>query len=240
MELNYIDYLANFHPNIFRRAAARYKLAFTAVLIAGAIIFRSIFLLAAIYFFMLLLIFLLRLPVFKIWLFSLYPLIFTAIFIYASFSGLESVLMTALKVLSISLAVVFLICTTSYPKIFHSLGHFLPQLVSAGLYMTYRAIFIFLNLVSNLFDALKLKGGWNRHRPLNSLKSLSLVFGFLFIKSIDLGQKMTDIMRLRGFSGKIHYHEKSAHWRDLVEPANLLVIFLSAAVLGIILYINFI
>lgn len=236
--LYYIDYLANFHPNIFRRAAPRYKLFFTAVLIGGIITSRNIFWLAGIYFFILFLIFFLRLPVLKIWLFSLYPLIFTAVFIYASFSGAEAVLATVLKVLSISLTVIFLICTTSYPKIFHALGHFLPRIVGAGLYLTYRTIFIFSDLMSDLFDTLKLKGGWNRRRPFNSLKNLAEIFGFLFIRAMDLSQKMSDVMRLRGFRGKIHYHEKSAHRWELGEPANLLVIGLSLMILGTIFILN--
>lgn len=237
MDLIYqIDYLANFHPNIFRRAAARYKLAFTAVLIGGAIISPSILWLAGTYFFVLFLIFILRLPALRLWLFSLYPLIFTAVFIFASFSGLEGALITVLKVLLISLTVIFLICTTSYPKIFHALGHFMPQILNSGLYLTYRAIFIFFDLMSNLFDALKLKGGWSRRRPFNLLKNLAGIFGFLFVRAMDLSQKMADVMRLRGFQGKIHYHEKHSRFFGIFEPANVLVIGLSLVILGAIIY----
>ncbi len=237
--IHYIDYLANFHPNIFRRAAPRYKLFFTAILLGGIIISRSVLWLAGIYLSVIFLVFFLRLPVFKIWLFSLYPLIFTAVFIYSSFSGVEGVLITVLRVLSVSLSVIILICTTSYPKIFHILGLALPQIVGAGLYLAYRTIFIFFDLLSDIFDALKLKGGWNLRRPFSSLEGLAGIFGFLFIRSMDLSQKMADSMRLRGFQGKIHYYEKPARARGLTEPANLLVIGLSLIILASLFFSHF-
>jgi energy-coupling factor transporter transmembrane protein EcfT len=223
----YIDYLANFHPNIIRRARASYKLIFTAVIIAGALISKNIFWLSGVYVFLLLLIFLMRLPVFKIWFFSLYPLIFTAVFLFASYSGWLNALVAVLRVSSISLAFVFLITVTSYPKIFHVLGYFLPRLFVSAFYLIYRAIFIFLDLAGDLKDSIFLRGGFNKKRLLDSLKNLAAIFGFMFVRALDLSEKMTDSMRLRGFSGKIHYHEESGRWRGITEPANMLVLGLS-------------
>ncbi|MDP1629306.1 MAG: energy-coupling factor transporter transmembrane component T [bacterium] len=225
----YIDYLANFHPNIFRRGRAAYKLIFTAVLIAGAISARggsrNIFWLLGVYLFLIFLIFLMKLPVLKIWLFSLYPLIFILVFLYAS--GFKDAFLVLLRVNSISLAVIFLIITTSYPKIFHALGHFLPRLFVSALFLTYRAIFIFLDLAGDLKNSFFLRGAFDRRRPVKSLRNLAAVFGFMFVRAADISEKMADSMRLRGFSGKIHYHEEAAHYWGILEPANMLVLGLS-------------
>ncbi len=232
----YIDYLANFHPNIIRRAKASYKLIFTAVLIAGIVTSRNIYWLLGVYIFILFLIFLMKLPVFKIWLFSLYPLIFTSVFIFASFSGFKDALVIVLKVNSISSAIIFLIATTSYPKIFHVLGYFLPELIAAALYLTYRAIFIFLDLAGDLKDSFFLRGALSRRRPIKSLQDLAAIFGFMFVRALDLSEKMANAMRLRGFSGKIHYHEEAAHRWRILESANMLVLGLTIGLLGTILF----
>jgi cobalt/nickel transport system permease protein len=110
-----------------------------------------------------------------------------------------------LKVLCGSTGVVLLLATTPYPSIFSVLGRVLPSSFVTALFLTYRSIFILINILEETQHALYLRGGFQWRRPSRSLINISNAFGHLIIKGIDASEKMYESMVLRGFKNKIYY-----------------------------------
>jgi energy-coupling factor transporter transmembrane protein EcfT len=101
--------------------------------------------------------------------------------------------------------VVLLLATTPYPSIFSVLGRVLPSTFVTALFLTYRSIFILLNIFEETQHALYFRGGFQWKHPWRSLINISNAFGHLIIKGIDASEKMYVSMVLRGFKNKIHY-----------------------------------
>jgi energy-coupling factor transporter transmembrane protein EcfT len=110
-----------------------------------------------------------------------------------------------LKVLSGTTSVVLLLATTPYPAIFAVLGKVLPSLFVTALFLTYRSIFILLNIFEETQHAIYLRGGFQWRHPWRSVVNISNAFGHLLIKGIDASEEMYESMMLRGFKNKIHY-----------------------------------
>jgi cobalt/nickel transport system permease protein len=113
-----------------------------------------------------------------------------------------------LKVLCGSTGVVLLLATTPYPAIFSVLGRVLPSSFVMALFLTYRSVFILLNVLEDTQHALYLRGGVQWRHPWRSLTNISNAFGHLIIKGIDASEKMYESMLLRGFKGEIHYRRE--------------------------------
>ena len=146
-----------------------------------------------------------RIPL-KIFSLTLYPLIFAFLFIFisgfqilfypphlpeGSLSGLQE------SFCSWRLPLI--------PRSFSVLGKVLPSLFVTALFLTYRSIFILLNVFEETQHALYLRGGLQWRHPWRSLTNISNAFGHLIIKGIDASEKMYESMVLRGFKNKIHY-----------------------------------
>jgi cobalt/nickel transport system permease protein len=148
--------------------------------------------------------FLSRIPL-KIFSLTFYPLIFAVLFTFISGFQIGFILLIFLKVLCGSTGVVLLLATTPYPSIFRILGKVLPSLFVTALFLTYRSIFILLNILEETQSALYLRGGLQWRHPWRSLTNISNAFGHLIIKGIDASEKMYESMLIRGFKNKIHY-----------------------------------
>ena len=145
-----------------------------------------------------------RIPL-KIFFPPLYPLAFAFLFIFISGFQINFILLIFLKVLCGATGVVLLLPTTPYPSIFGILGKFLPAIFVTALFLTYRSIFILLNVLEETEHALHLRGGVQWRHPWRSVTNISNAFGHLMIKGIDASEKMYESMVLRGFKNKIHY-----------------------------------
>jgi cobalt/nickel transport system permease protein len=136
---------------------------------------------------------------------TLYPLIFAVLFIFLSGFQILFILLIFLKVLCGSTGVVLLLASTPYPSIFSVLGRVLPSSFVIALFLTYRSVFILLNVLEETQHALYLRGGVQWKHPWKSLINISNGFGHLIIRGIDASEKMYESMILRGFKDKIHY-----------------------------------
>jgi energy-coupling factor transporter transmembrane protein EcfT len=145
-----------------------------------------------------------RIPL-KIFSLTFYPLLFAVLFIFISGFQIFFILLIFLKVLCGSTGVVLLLATTPYPSIFRVLGKVLPSLFVTALFLTYRSVFILLNVFEETQHALYLRGGLQWRHPWRSLTNISNAFGHLIIQGIDASEKMYESMVLRGFKNKIHY-----------------------------------
>ncbi len=207
IQLSYLDYSAVEGKSFLHRSSPKAKLVGMGFVLVGIITLRSLPALFALYAILLVLFFLSRVPI-KIFSLTFYPLVFAVLFIFISRFQIPFILLIFLKVLCGSTGVVLLLATTPYPSIFSILGRFLPSLFVVALFLTYRSIFILLNVLEETQHALYFRGGIQWRHPWRSLINISNAFGHLIIKGIDASEKMYESMVIRGFENKIHYREK--------------------------------
>jgi len=204
IQLSYLDYLAVEGKSWLHRLSPKLKIIGMVFVLLGIVTLRSLPGFLLLYAILLALFFISRVPL-RIFPLTLYPLIFATLFIFISGFQIHFILLIFLKVLCGSTGVILLLATTPYPSIFRILGKVLPSLFVTALFLTYRSIFILLEVFEETQHALYLRGGFQWRHPWRSLINISNAFGHLIIKGIDASEKMYEAMLLRGFKNKIHY-----------------------------------
>ena len=204
IQLSYLDYLAVEGKSWLHHLSPKLKIIGMVLVLLGIVTLRNLSGLILLYTILLTLFFISRIPL-RIFSLTLYPLIFAILFIFISGFQILFILLIFLKVLCGSTGVVLLLATTPYPSIFRVLGRVLPSLFVTALFLTYRSIFILLNVLEETQHALYLRGGFQWRHPWRSLNNISNAFGHLIIKGIDASERMYESMVLRGFTNKIHY-----------------------------------
>jgi cobalt/nickel transport system permease protein len=204
IQLSYLDYLAVEGKSRLHRLSPGLKMIGMGFILLGIVTLKNLPGLLLLYTILLTLFFISRIPM-RIFPLTLYPLIFAFLFIFISGLQILFILLIFLKVLCGSTGVVLLLSTTPYPLIFRVLGKVLPSIFVTALFLTYRSIFILLNVFEETRHALYLRGGFQWRHPLRSLINISNAFGHLIIKGIESSEKMYESMVLRGFKTKIHY-----------------------------------
>jgi len=207
IQLSYLDYLAVEGKSFLHRLSPKLKIIGMIFILFAIVTVRNLPGLFFLYVFLLCLYFMAKVPM-RIFPLTLYPLIFAFLFIFLSGFQLFFILLIFLKVLCGSAGVVLLLATTPYPSIFSVLGRVLPSSFVMALFLTYRSVFILLNVLEDTQHALYLRGGVQWRHPWRSLTNISNAFGHLIIKGIDASEKMYESMLLRGFKGEIHYRRE--------------------------------
>ncbi len=203
-QLSYLDYSAVEGKSRLHRSSPVLKMIGIGLVLLGVVTLRSLPSLALLYIILLMLFFISRIPL-KIFSLTLYPLIFAVLFIFLSGFQIYFIFLVFLKVLCGSTGVVLLLATTPYPRVFRILGKFLPSLFVTALFLTYRSVFILLDVFEETENAIYLRGGVQWKHPWRSITNISNAFGHLIIKGIDNSEKMYEAMMLRGFKNRIHY-----------------------------------
>ena len=204
IQLSYLDFSAVEGKSRLHQSSPTAKMIGMGLVLFGVVALRSIPGLLLIYAMLLALFFLSRVPL-KIFSLTLYPLTFAVFFIFLSGFQVYFILLVFLKVLCGSTGIVLLLATTPYPRVFRVLGKFLPSLFVTALFLTYRSVFILLEVFEETEHAIYLRGGVRWRHPWRSLTNISNAFGHLILKGIDNSEKMYESMMLRGFKNKIHY-----------------------------------
>jgi cobalt/nickel transport system permease protein len=204
IQLSYLDYIAVEKKGFLHRLSPKVKIIGMVLVLLGIVMLRNLPGLLLLYGILLALFLLSRIPI-KIFSLTFYPLIFAFLFIFISGFQILFILLIFSKVLCGSTGVVLLLATTPYPSIFSALGRVLPSIFVTALFLTYRSIFILLNILEETQHALYLRGGFQWRHPWRSLINISNAFGHLIIKGIDASEKMYESMVLRGFKNKIYY-----------------------------------
>ena len=204
IQLSYLDYLAVEGKSRLHRLPPLVKMFGVFLVLLGIVTVRSIPGLLALYAVLLSLFLVSRVPL-RVFPLTLYPLLFCFFFIFISGFQFYFIGLVSLKVLSGTTSVVLLLATTPYPAIFAVLGKVLPSLFVTALFLTYRSIFILLNIFEETQHAIYLRGGFQWRHPWRSVVNISNAFGHLLIKGIDASEEMYESMMLRGFKNKIHY-----------------------------------
>ncbi len=213
MDLAYLDYLATSGKSFLHRSPATLKMISSLVIIGVIIFVKNVLFLVVTLLFLYSLVLLTRLPLRKIFLISLYPLIFALIFAFASLGkGGEWFFIILLRVLGTATTMILLFSTTPCPYIFASLGKVLPDFLITIFFMTYRSIFILFSIFEDIRTGFKLRGGFQMKHPKRSLFNFAKAIGYLILKGMDYSQRFYEGIKLRGFQGKIEHQRRFCTW----------------------------
>jgi cobalt/nickel transport system permease protein len=232
LDIGIIDHFANNGKSHLHRTSTVHKMILVGFILASIVVSDDLMILLSIYLILSALVISTRLPFLKVISIAAYPSIFALLFAIASWNGnwLRSGVIV-FKALSAALSMVLLITTTPYPSVFASLSPFLPKIVLDGLFLTYRSLFILLELMENLIRALRVRGGLTPRRYIKNTANLSSGIGLLLIRGFDLAQGFYGVMRIRGYRGEISEgREKSPGRIDLITT--LIGVSVFAASLG--------
>lgn len=209
MKISDLDYYATFGNTFLHKIRTRYKILALMAVIVTVLSFQNIYIYLAVYVILFLSVILSGIPKKKVFLASLYPLIFTGIFLF-SYKNLTLIwaLGLVLRVLCISTCLIILVFTTPYVKIFKAMGKFLPPIMVNILFNTYRSLFIINNILDNLLTTLRLRGTPGITKPVKFLETIGNMVGFFVIKSIETSEKMYEGIKLRGYSDKTFFLEE--------------------------------
>ena len=144
-----------------------------------------------------------RLPIRLMATVALYPLAFSALLALTGGFGLAGGVAIIAKSFGAASVALLVGLSTPYPALFGALGRVLPAFVNDALLMTYRSLFILGDTMGNLLRTVHLRGNLSVRRPVTALRSIGLALGNLVLATYDLAQADYDIMRVRGYSGRI-------------------------------------
>lgn len=134
---------------------------------------------------------------------AVYPAMFAAVFAFASAPDVLTGTIIVLKAVSAALSAVTVVLSTPYPQVFAPIQRLTPGVVGDSLLMTYRATFIMLAKFGSLLRAARLRAGLRTGHPFRAAKATASALGGLLLYSVDLAQRDYDIMRLRGYAGRL-------------------------------------
>lgn len=133
-----------------------------------------------------------------------YPAVFALVFAFASAPDVMTAAVIVSKAVTAALAAVSVVLSTPYPQVFAPIQRIVPGIVGDALLMTYRATFILLEKFSRLLRASRLRAGLRNGHPVRAARATAGALGGLLLYSVDLAQRDYDIMRLRGYEGRLH------------------------------------
>lgn len=204
MDIAVVDYIANHGESFLHRITPFSKIIFVGLVISSFMFTNDLILLISIYLFLLSVVILIKLPFLRVVSAASYPAIFALLFVIASWNGnwiRGGVII--FKALSAALAMVLLIVSTPYPDIFASMRHLLPKIIVEGLFFTYRSLFILLELMTNLVNALRIRGGLTPKRYVRNILNFASGLSLLLVRGIELSERFYGVMNIRGYSGEI-------------------------------------
>ncbi len=205
-----LDYWAASGQGLFHRASVLAKVIFVALVVASAVLSRGVPALAAGYGLLLVVAAAARLPLLRIAMLSLYAAVFAALYgISLRGAGAAVYGLVILKAVTPALAVLMLIVSTPYPRLFSLVGTVLPELPAAGLFMTYRTFFILLDMMNNFITALRLRGGLARGRIVKAIINIPRGIAMLLVAAVERSSRLYAVMAVRGYSGSMAEKERA-------------------------------
>lgn len=134
---------------------------------------------------------------------SAYPSLFALIFALASAPDALTGTAIVVKAVAAALAAVTIVLTTPYPQVFAPVQRVVPGIVGDALLMTYRTTFLLLGKFVHLLRAVRLRAGLRGTHPVRMARATTAALGSLLLYALDLAQRDYDVLRLRGYSGRL-------------------------------------
>jgi energy-coupling factor transporter transmembrane protein EcfT len=203
VDVTAVDTSAVLGRSALHRAAPASKIVATGLLIATVVVAGDPLLIAGIALALVGVAGMLGLPLRAMLPLALYPAVFALVFAFAAAPGPVTGALIVLKAVTAALAVVTLMFTTPYPQVFAPLQRITPVIVGDALLMTYRSLFILARKFADLARAVRLRAGLSARQPVRSAQATTRALGGLLLYSFDLSQREYDVLRLRGYEGRL-------------------------------------
>lgn len=203
MDIAAVDRSATQGDSWLHRAAPGAKLAAFGLLLAAAVVSWNFVLLASLALLIAAAAVSARLNLKLTFGLAAYPALFAAVFAFASAPSAGTGLVIVLKAVTAALAAVTLTLTTPYPQVFAPVQKVVPGLVGDALLMTYRSFFLLLQRFSDLLTTVKLRSATRSGGLKRTVRDTSAALGNVVLYSFDLAQRDYDVMRVRGYSGRL-------------------------------------
>jgi len=189
-----IDYWAASGSGPLHRASTLSKVIFLLLIVTASVITSNPYSLAAGYAVLLILVASSRLPWIRIVALSLYSAVFALLYGLSLRGGSQAYALLILKAITPALAMLTLIVSTPYPKIFG---------LSAGLFMTYRTLFILLDMMDNFAVSIRLRGGFSPGSIYKNGSNISKGVAMLLVKAVERASRLYAVMAVRGYRGSM-------------------------------------
>lgn len=209
MRIGDVDTIAVLGDSALHRIGSPVKLVAFALVLAAVLLTTNALVIAALAIALVAVVVGLRLPARTMLGFAAYPAIFAAIFALATTAGFLGVLLVVGKALCAALAAVMLTFTTPYPHIFAPLQRVVPAILGDGALMTYRSLFLLLDRMDHTITSVRLRAGRPKSVAAGARMATTALSGVLFY-SVDLSQRTYDVMRLRGYEGRLRVSAQPA------------------------------
>ncbi len=198
-----VDYWAANGSGPFHRASVLSKLLFLAFVVAAAVASRDPYPLAAGTGMLIVLAALAGLPWAVIGALSLYAAVFALLYAVSLRGDGWTYAVLLLKAITPAYAVGMVIVSTPYPRIFSFLSAFLPEILAAGLFMTYRTLFLLLDMMDNFGTAIRLRGGFSPGNIVKNSANIAKGIGALLVRAVERSSRLYAVMVVRGYNGKM-------------------------------------
>ena len=198
-----IDHWAATGSGPFHRASVFSKILFLGLVVTAAVISKNPSPLAAGYALLLIAAAASRLPWSTVALFSLYPAVFAVLYGLSLRGGAWMYGLLFFKAVTPAFAMVMLIVSTPYPKIFSLMSTFLPEIISSGLFMTYRTLFILLDMMNSFAAAIRLRGGFSPGSLAKNSSNISKGLAMVLIRAVERATRLYAVMAVRGYNGSM-------------------------------------
>lgn len=226
-----LDHWAASGNGSLHRASTPAKMIFLLLVVAAAVTAKTAYPLIAAYALILAVAAASGLPWARIAILSLYAMVFALLYGISLKGGWLLLWLFVFKAITPSLAMLTLIVTTPYPKIFSLLSAALPEMLAAGLFMTYRTFFILLDMMDNFGVAIRLRGGFSPGSLSKNSSNISKGIAMLLVKAVERSSRLYAVMAVRGYSGSMAQKGSEGFRRQDYLPIGTGVLVLMLAVI---------
>lgn len=203
MDVRAVDLSATTGVSGLHRAGAVTKLAAFAFVLAAVVVQQNLFVVLTLTFALVALAVGSRLPARPVFGLAAYPGVFAVVFAFAAAPDVLTGALFVAKAVTAALAAVVLIFTTPYPQVFAPIQRIVPEIVGDAMLMTYRSLFLLGEKLDRLRIAVRLRSGLSKGHPIRAARAGASALGSLILYAFDLSQREYDVMRLRGYEGRL-------------------------------------
>jgi energy-coupling factor transporter transmembrane protein EcfT len=203
MDVRAIDLCATTGDSRLHRASPITKLAAFALMLTAVVVQQNLFVVLACLLLLVAVSLGSRLPSRQVFGLAAYPALFALVFAFAAAPDPFTGGLFVVRAVAASLAAIVLLFVTPYPQLFAPLQRVLPEVVGDALLMTYRSLFLLADKFEHLRVAIRLRSGLTHGHPVRAARATAGALGALVLYAFDLSQREYDVMRLRGYEGRL-------------------------------------
>jgi cobalt/nickel transport system permease protein len=198
-----IDYWAARGTGPLHRTSTISKVIFLLLVVTAAIVTNNPYPLLGGYGVLIALAIAAKLPWIRLIALSLYSALFALLYGVSLRGGVWIAALFIVKAVTPAFAMLMLIVSTPYPRIFSLLSTVLPETLAAGLFMTYRTLFILIDMMDNFAVAIRLRGGFSPGSLYKNSSNIAKGLGMLLVRAIERSTRLYAVMVVRGYSGSM-------------------------------------